>query len=150
MFGRIRGAARLSKHERRLLAEAALCLAAARITTLLLPFRRVARLMSAARQAHRVPTLDRATAIRDVTRAVARAAPRMPFRAVCVQQAIAAQHMLRRRGVETTVQFGARFAEGRLEAHAWVTDAGTTIMGDTPEPFGALAAFPPVTPGALD
>lgn len=149
-FRLIKRIARLSGHERRLLAEASLCLAAASTATLLLPFRRLAALMSASRPARPLAVPDRANAIRDVTTAVARAAPRMPFRAVCLQQAIAAQWMLRRRGIETSVQFGARFTDGELQAHAWVIDGGATIIGGSSEPYGALAAFPPMASGGRD
>ena len=123
--------------------EATLCLAVARAATLVLPFRWLAKLMSAARPVRSLDTERRKAATVDVARAVGRVARHMPFRAVCLQQAIAVQYMLRRRGVETSVQFGARFERGELDAHAWVTDGGAIVIGRTPVPYGALATFPP-------
>jgi hypothetical protein len=136
----------LRRGEAGLLAEAALCLAVARAATLILPFRWLAASMSAARPARPLSPEQRVAAIGRVTEAVGRAARHVPFRAVCLQQAIVAQYMLRRRGIETSVQFGARFEGDELEAHAWVTDAGTIVIGARPKPYGALAAFPPVKP----
>ncbi|MFZ2007285.1 MAG: lasso peptide biosynthesis B2 protein [Stellaceae bacterium] len=144
VFRLIRRVARLSRGEAGLLAEAVLCLTVARVATVLLPFRRLAMLMSAARPPHPFDPEERAAMIRSVAQATGRAARHMPFRAVCLQQAIAAQYMLRRRGIETSVQFGARFAGEELQAHAWVADAGTIVIGETPALYGALAAFPPV------
>lgn len=144
VFHRIVRLARLPRGEVGLLAEATLCLAVARAATLVLPFRWLTKLMSAARPIRPLDAERRKAAIVDVARAVGRAARHMPFRAVCLQQAIAAQHMLRWRGVETSVQFGARLEGGALDAHAWVTDAGAIVIGRTPVPYGALAAFPPV------
>ncbi len=136
--------ARLSRGEAGLLAEATLCLAVARAATLVLPFRRLAASMSAARPPRSLSPKERAATISSVVQAIGRAARHMPFRAVCLQQAIAAQYMLRRRGIETSVQFGARFKGEELQAHAWVTDAGFIVIGETSAPYGALAAFPPV------
>jgi hypothetical protein len=136
--------ARLSRGEAGLLGEAALCLTVARAATLVLPFRWLAASMSAARPPRPLVPEQRAAMISSVAEAIGRAARHMPFRAVCLQQAIAAQYMLRRRGIETSVQFGARFEGEEFQAHAWVTDAGAIVIGGTSAPYGALAAFPPV------
>lgn len=143
VFRRIGRLARLSRGEAALLTEAALSLAAARVVTLVLPFRRLAASMSAVRSPRSLRPGERAAMIASVAQAISRVAGHLPFRTVCLQQAIAAQYMLRRRGIETRVQFGARFADGQLQAHAWVTDAGSIVIGRTAVPYGALAAFPP-------
>lgn len=63
--------------------------------------------------------------------AVRRAAGRAPFRAVCLQQAVAAALMLRRRGRPVEVHFGvARGKDRALSAHAWSICAGLVVTGE--------------------
>jgi hypothetical protein len=61
--------------------------------------------------------------------------------------------LLRRRGIDGQLQFGARQLDGRIEAHAWVEVDGRPI-NDTPdvrqrfqplEPCGASALSPQET-----
>jgi len=66
--------------------------------------------------------------------AVARA---MPFRALCLQQAVAARRMLRRRGLRATVCLGVKrnAADGDTAgqgsaAHAWVEVGSQVVNGD--------------------
>jgi hypothetical protein len=61
----------------------------------------------------------------------------MPFRALCLQQAIAVRRILRRRGVRATVCLGVnrdpacRAAPGQgTAAHAWVEVGSNVISGD--------------------
>lgn len=70
--------------------------------------------------------------------AVRRAAPLMPFRAVCLQQAMAAQAMLARRGIGSVMRFGAARGETRpVDAHAWL-DAGNVRLTGYPVPPGLV------------
>ena len=69
---------------------------------------------------------------RRVGRIVRKVARRAPFRALCLPQAMAAQWMLRRRGVRSRIVFGARRrgTPGRaLEFHAWLIVAGECVLG---------------------
>jgi hypothetical protein len=62
--------------------------------------------------------------------AIERVAPHMPFRAVCLQRAMAAHAMLRRRGVPSVLHFGAaKQREKALDAHAWLDAAGVPVTG---------------------
>lgn len=77
---------------------------------------------------------ERAAEIGHMVEVVAR---RMPFRAACLQQAIAVKRMLSRRGLEATVLFGvSREAADRATpaagaaAHAWVKVGATVVNGD--------------------
>lgn len=79
---------------------------------------------------------DRRFAAQCVGHAVAVMAERVPFRAVCLQQSIATQRMLRRRGIEAEIRFGVRLDAGRLgrpsdpdAAHAWVVAGGLVVNG---------------------
>lgn len=65
-----------------------------------------------------------------VEQAVRRAAGRAPFRAVCLQQAVAAALMLRRRGRPVEVHFGVARDHGQaLTAHAWSVCRGQVVTG---------------------
>ncbi|HEY2483291.1 MAG TPA: lasso peptide biosynthesis B2 protein [Caulobacteraceae bacterium] len=70
---------------------------------------------------------------------------RAPWRAVCFQQGLAAQIMLRRRGVDSTLYFGAAHekTEG-LTAHVWVKAGERDVVGcEEAAGFAVLATFPP-------
>jgi hypothetical protein len=80
---------------------------------------------------------------------VARVAARMPFRALCLQQALAVRRMLVRRSVPSTVYLGlARDAKMRADpsageaAHAWVKTGDRIVSGDTAlDRFVVVGAF---------
>ena len=71
-------------------------------------------------------------------------ARRVPWRAVCFQQGLAVQMMLRRRGVDSTLYFGAaRRRKTGLEAHVWVKAGEVEVIGcEEARDFAVLAAFP--------
>lgn len=84
-----------------------------------------------------------------IGRMVEQVAPAMPFRALCLQQAIAVRRMLRRRGVPATVMLGvSRNAADRAEprkgtaAHAWVAVGGRVVNGNADlERYAVVARF---------
>ena len=81
---------------------------------------------------------------RRVARIVRRVAHHVPFRAVCLPQAMAAQWMLRRRGVRSRLVFGARRGmapERMLEFHAWLIVAGECVIG-----AGEFETYTPLPP----
>lgn len=124
--------------ERGLLVEAAAQLMAARVRIAILPFRTIARDLGTF-----VPPADKRIAdcrasapaerrgvAEKISWAVTRAAVHVPFRAVCLPQAMAAHAMLRRRGIESAVHFGARRGDEKpIDAHAWVDAAGVEVTG---------------------
>jgi hypothetical protein len=126
-----------------LLAEALAMLALASLTIALLSFKRVARLSSRGRQG-RAASPDEARA---VARAVAAWGRRVPWRAVCFQQGLAAQLMLRRRGLAAHLYYGAmRDDAGKLVAHVWVRSGSVDVIGcEGLERYGLLAVFPPLS-----
>jgi hypothetical protein len=73
--------------------------------------------------------------------AVAGAARRLPWHPTCLRQALAAQRMLRRRGIDSRLHLGVTGATA-TEAHAWVTVAGRPVVGGQGlERYVPLAAF---------
>lgn len=126
-------------NRRRLLAvEAALCLLAARLALFFFPFPRLAGRLGTfvapsdprVAQAERDALPGQALVIREIGWAVTRVARHAPFRAVCLPQAMAAQTMLRRRGLPSIMHFGAGPGlEKPLETHAWLDAAGVEVTG---------------------
>ncbi len=62
--------------------------------------------------------------------AIGAVAPWLPFRTLCLQQAIAARAMLERRGIDSVLHLGVRDPTGTaLEAHAWPDAGGLNVTG---------------------
>ena len=123
-----------------LAAEALLCLAVARAATRWLPFR-MAMCLAAPRLRRRAPG-DVAAQVRW---AISMAGRRAPWRAACLQQGLAAQLMLRRRGLDSRLYFGARSDGARgPSAHVWVRADGRDVVGGAGAlGFAVLATYPP-------
>ena len=134
---------------RALVVEAVVCLLLARLGLLLVPFPALAR-----RLGDFVPPSDpRAVAVRDKTSqsglaeeiawAVTRSARYVPFKAVCLPQAMAARVMLKRRGVPSVMHFGAARGDDKpLDAHAWLDAAGVEVTGyPVADKFAEIACF---------
>ena len=124
--------------DRRRVVEAALWLVIVRLAFGLLPFKAALRLLqiSPAETGTGRIAADEAS---EIGRAVVRAARRVPFRAVCLQQAFAALLMLRRRGLAGTVHLGVARSSDGLAAHAW------SYCGDLPVTgIAAASGFVPV------
>ena len=141
----------VDNRRRALLAEAAAYLFAARLALIFIPFPRLARHLGAfvppadarATQAATTIVADQALLAEDVGWAVTRAARYVPFRAVCLPQAMAARVMLKRRGVKSVMHFGAaKGTDKLLEAHAWLDAAGVEVTGyPVAENFAEIACF---------
>lgn len=134
-FADLRAFMRAPAARRRLALEAAWELARARIDTTRPAAhytRRLGRLGAPAALTAEQPDAVLAAEIGHVVEAVAHA---VPFRAKCLQQALAVRRMLARRGVPVTVHLGvARDPAGRAgaeAAHAWVTAGGRVVSGAT-------------------
>jgi hypothetical protein len=135
---KIRTAIRMGPRQQMLVVEASASMFVARISLAIFPFRRVARGFGAfvppsdPRVLHRgegASERDAQTA-KLVGRAVRAAAPWMPFKSVCLQQAMAAHAMLRRRGIASVMHFGAgKSDEKPIDAHAWLDAAGVKVTG---------------------
>ena len=134
---RLRRFVQIGGRRRALLIEAVLWLAAARIALIAIPFPVLAR-----RLGQFVPPSDprvneamrrharEAECAAEIGWAVTRAARYVPFKAVCLPQAMAARVMLKRRGVASVMHFGAaKGAEKPLDTHAWLDAAGVEVTG---------------------
>jgi len=135
----------LNRRERRLFAEALVLLALATAAIRLLPFRVVGRLASRPIREPAADPASEAELIRAVRHAVLGCARRVPWPAVCFPQGLAAQWMLRRRGIPATLYFGAvNHRTMGLNAHVWVRVGALGVVGtENASGFAPLAEFPP-------
>jgi hypothetical protein len=141
----------VDNRRRALLPEAVVYLLAARLGLIFVPFPRLARQLGTfvppadarAAQARTEATADQAHLAEDIGWAVTRAARYVPFKAVCLPQAMAAQVMLKRRGVQSVMHFGAaKGTDKPLDAHAWLDAAGVEVTGyPVAEGFAEIACF---------
>lgn len=138
--------ARLDWRQRFLLLETVACLAAAAFAIKFLPFRRAILAGSVALQ--RQPPAKRSILICQIRKNVQAIAARVPWRSVCLQQALAAQFMLRRRGVDARLHYGVANDRQGLHAHAWVTaDDHDVVGGVEAVTFKKVATYPAATSG---
>jgi hypothetical protein len=134
----IRRFTQVDSRRRALVVEAVACLLLARLALVFVPFQRLARHLGTFVAPAKARLLQDSQAIspqdvalaREIGWAVTRAARHVPFKAVCLPQAMAARVMLKRRGVASVMHFGAGKGENnRLDAHAWLDAAGVEVTG---------------------
>lgn len=135
----IRRFSELPAEERRLLIRAAVVVGAVRLGLWAMPFRRVRGLLASlgcpSRARPDPETVER------VGQAVSRAARRIPG-ATCLTQALAAELLLRRRGVEALLRIGVSREKGEeLKAHAWVESGGRVVVGGDPRAYTPLPSL---------
>jgi len=147
----LRRLSQLNGPRRVLLAEAALWLLLARLALIFIPFPRLARRLGSFVPPSDVRALNAKTAgaqehariAADIRWAVTRAARYVPFKAVCLPQAMAARVMLKRRGVGSVIHFGAAKSEDKpIDAHAWLDAAGVEVTGyPVAQQFSEIGCF---------
>ena len=133
---------RLSWQDRLLLLEATAWLTIAGVFIAVLPFRHVGRLAARPIGLHG-PELPHHHVWR-IRWAIITTAARLPVRALCFQQGLAAHLMLRRRGIPSVLYYGAALEDQRLSAHVWVRDRDADVIGgEIASRYAVLTAFPP-------
>ena len=140
----IRKVRRLVWRERLLLLEASLWLAVAGLAIGVLPFRHVGRLAGTSLWTRELTRQTRLVTVQQIRWAVAVCARRVPWRAMCFQQGLAAQLMLRWRGVPSVLYYGVTpDRQSGLAAHVWVRDGDLDVVGgEIASRFAVLATFP--------
>jgi hypothetical protein len=116
----------------------------ARVAMALLPFRRIAAwLGTPGVESPATAAAEEMRAAQEVGWAVGAVARRVPWDGRCLAQALAATGMLRRRGLEGTVSFGAGQGESAgFDAHAWLRLGSCMITGGAgQERFKVVATF---------
>jgi hypothetical protein len=135
---------RLPWHNRLLVLEATFSLAVAGFAIALLPFRHVGRLAARPTGRPEPPQQNRLPKVRSVRWAVIAAARQVPWHAMCFQRGLAAQFMLRRRGIPSVLYYGAAPHDlNGIAAHVWVRDGEVDVIGgEIASRFALLATFP--------
>jgi hypothetical protein len=135
----------LSWADRFLLLEATISLAVAGLVIAVLPFGHLGRLAGLPVCRQVPPQQTRMKAARRVAWAIAACSRWVPWRAKCFQQGLAAQFMLRRRGIPSVLYYGAApDAQRGLSAHVWVRDRDVDVIGgEIASRYAVLAMFPP-------
>lgn len=140
LFLKLQRLLQLGWRRQAILAEALAAITGASAATKLLPFG------LAIRSGSRAPSAgDRAQAeVTAVCWGVTRAAAVVPWRAVCLQQGLAAQAMLRRRGFDAVLHYGVGKGDaGNLTAHVWVSVNGQTVTGGEAQgEYAEVARYP--------
>jgi hypothetical protein len=128
----------VGNRRRVLLVEAVTWLLLARLSLIFVSFPKLARYLGTfvaptdarALRAKSENPHDHAHLAEEIGWAVTRAARHVPFKAVCLPQAMAARVMLKRRGVDSVLHFGARIGQDKpIDAHAWLDAAGVEVTG---------------------
>ena len=135
---------RMSRSHQRVLLEALIALAIARIAVALLPFRRIAAWMGTPGAATpATATVAEICEAKEIGWAVVALARRVPWDGRCLVQALAGTGMLRSRGLEGTVTFGVCRGEiAELDAHAWLRFGPCMITGGPGyQRFNSLTTF---------
>jgi hypothetical protein len=122
-FGELDGA------DQWLVLRAAAWLGIARLMLIVMPFRRLAERLASDNKSSLVdPDAD---FLKRTGYAVSVAASRVPWRADCFPQTIAARMILKNKGYPSTIHIGVeRVGDNVLNGHAWLTCGETVVTGD--------------------
>lgn len=122
-----------------ILAEAGAAMLAASAAIRVVAFRRLSRRIGG-RPLARVASASEAALIRRAVHAWSR---RLPWRTMCFEEGLTAYWMLRRRGIQSTLHYGAAVIAGVLKAHVWVRSGDLDVVGcDNADDYALLASFP--------
>jgi hypothetical protein len=135
---------RLSLLDRLLLLEAVVSLGAAAFCVRVFPFRVAVRCGSFHIHRREPSQEERDILVKRIRWAVQASARRVPWRAMCFQQGLAAQSMLGRRGIPSVLHYGvAPDHDHGISAHVWVCNGGLDVIGcEIAHLYATLGIFP--------
>jgi hypothetical protein len=135
----------LSMQEQLLLVEAVVLLFITKLLVLFVPFRKLAPCFGSINKESglhvRAEDLAR---IAKVRKTIMAASNNVPWKSVCLDQALVATIMLNRRNIPNTLFLGVKLnqEQSKLEAHAWVScDDKIFIGGEQSKTFKVVACF---------
>jgi transglutaminase superfamily protein len=133
----------LPRSRRVLLWEALIALALARFAMVILSFKRIAIwLGTPGTESPLNATAGQVEVATEIGWAVGHLGCSVPWDSRCLAQALAATWMLRRRGLESTVSFGADQGESReFVAHAWLRFGPCLVTGGGHDRFKILTSL---------
>ena len=132
LYRRLNKFLKLSLREKWFLAEAVILLGAGRLTVLLFPFSIIKKhIEKDIGSSVRPKNNNDSETVRLVKWSVQCMSRYTPWKSKCFAQAIAAQRMLRKRGITSTMHFGVdKDSEGGLVAHAWLKCGVLVVTGN--------------------
>ena len=120
-------------------AEAGALMVAASAAIRMIAFRKLSRALYAGRTER--PASESEIAV--IRRAIHAWSRRLPWRTMCFEEGVTAHWMLRRRGLASTLYYGAATIEGELKAHVWVKSGERDVVGcEVADEYAQLARFP--------
>lgn len=119
----------MNARSRRLEIEAVLVLVLARLAVRLIPFRWLVLWFERSPRGEELRGPRRRRARREVRVAIRNASRCLPGRTACGPRAIAAQTMLRRRGVSTVLYLGIGPEVAGMRGHTWLKDGNSPVLG---------------------
>jgi hypothetical protein len=134
---------RLSRREKLLFLQTLLVLATVTLGLRALPWLKLQRLLLKMANWHARSAVRRRVSLQSISRSIRAASHYIP-KATCLPQALTAQHLLVWNNYPANFQIGvAKDANGKLEAHAWVTSQNKIIVGgeQTTSRFVSLSAM---------
>jgi hypothetical protein len=132
----------LSRQEKLLFLQTMLVLTSVTLGLRALPWLKLQRLLLKLANWHARSAVRRRVSLRSITQSIRAASHYIP-KATCLPQALTAQHLLIWNSYPADFQIGvAKDANGKLEAHAWVTSQNKIIAGGerTTNRFVSLSA----------
>lgn len=126
--------------DRILLLRAFVLVSAVRVGLRVLPYRTVQRLVECAVTHREMTPEEEWQSLRQIVGAVEAMSRRLLGTKPCLTQALAAQRMLRKRGMDSTLRIGVAKDGHELLAHAWLERMGRVVIGGG----NALARYTPL------
>lgn len=135
---------RLPSNRKWLVVEAAFYLFLARFAVAVLPFGKLVWFLERRPKSQGLCETQRGLLRKEVSWAIAATAAHLPGKTVCFPRGIAAQAMLRRRGIAATLYYGAAtIPDEGFVAHVWVQDGEQGVVGHLEAgQFNVLAVYP--------
>ena len=134
LWAKVASVRQLAWHDRWLLFQAGLLLPLLGVSLRVISFRRTYSILrSLAPESARALLTDpeaASTRVLQVARVVAMASRHTPTPNSCLHRSLALWWLLRRRGFDSHLRFGARRQPGGFEAHAWVEHNGVVVFDD--------------------
>jgi uncharacterized protein YjiS (DUF1127 family) len=122
-----------------IIAEAGVVMIIASAAIRAVSFRRLAAAMG--KQQSGAPAT--AEEIARLVRAVRAWSRRLPWRTMCFEEGLSVHWLLRRRGLASTLHYGAATIDDQLKAHVWVRSGGKEVTGcEVASQYALLARFP--------
>ena len=144
--GLFRSFRNMDPKEKRIASEAVITLAVCRLLIVCFSFRKIAGLLGVRMQESPATiTSPQLEEVKVISNSLEKLSPRLPFRSMCFEQALAFKLMLNRRKISSTVYFGVRSEKDSktpIKAHAWTRSGDFYATGtEGKEEFKVVSFF---------